>query len=56
MFCHHKKGGDCKNKFGSAGISLSFDDNKYFNRMNNFGTLMCVLSALTDSDSEAEDH
>ena len=44
----------CKNKIGSADISLSFDDNKDFNWMINFDILTLLLSALTDSDSEAE--
>ena len=34
----------CKNKFGSAGISLSFDDNKDFNCMINFD--MPMVAAL----------
>ena len=37
-----KKGEIVRTRFGSAILSLSFDDNKEYNGMNNFGTLMLV--------------
>src|ERR1044072_9629839 len=46
IFCHHQKGGDCKNKNGSAGISLCFDDNKDFNYMINFDVLMVAAECF----------
>ena len=38
-----KKGEIVRTRFGSAILSLSFDDNKEYVGMNNFGTLMFVI-------------